>query len=166
MQTFLSEHTFEESARVLDTKRLNKQLLEGRQIMAALAGETRGWVNHPATRMWYGAEVWLYDYLEACKDAMAERGVSYEKNWTEIQRIFVENWPHQQRAVYRPYWWLDSAEQERVVMTHRASLYHKDPDHYSDYATAAAVVDSNVLRWVCCPTRRAGKPCGYYWPTH
>jgi hypothetical protein len=48
MQVFMSEYTFEESAKVLDNKRLVKQLLEGRQILAALAGQTKGWRSHPA----------------------------------------------------------------------------------------------------------------------
>ena len=62
MQTFLPEHTFVECAAVLDQKRLVKQLLEGRQILSALAGETKGWVNHPATKMWIGHESYLMLY--------------------------------------------------------------------------------------------------------
>ena len=38
MQVFLPEKSFTESAKVLDQKRLVKQLLEGRQILTVLAG--------------------------------------------------------------------------------------------------------------------------------
>ena len=76
MQTFLPYvYDFKQTARVLDNKRLNKQLLEGRQIYAALTGRSTGWVNHPATRMWAGHENMLVEYLEAIKNECDRRGI-------------------------------------------------------------------------------------------
>jgi hypothetical protein len=64
MQTFLPYPSFAETARVLDTKRLNKQQVENQQILTALL-EGRGWVNHPAVKMWAGHEFNLMQYQDA-----------------------------------------------------------------------------------------------------
>jgi Pyrimidine dimer DNA glycosylase len=45
MQTFLPFPSFEESARVLDNKRLGKQRVETMQILKALTLPTYGWKN-------------------------------------------------------------------------------------------------------------------------
>jgi hypothetical protein len=74
MQTFVPlTSSNADIARVLDNKRLNKQALEGWQILMTLleldpAGEHRepkGWRNHPAVKMWRGHELALYDYVVA-----------------------------------------------------------------------------------------------------
>ena len=149
----MSEYTFEEVAHVLDQKRLVKQLLEGRQIFAALAGETKAWVNHPATRMWSGSESYLFDYLSWIAQEMADRGYKYENNLNEINRIYDEHFvdrPHSE-----PEWMLDVNNFDRVVRTHRRSLYKKDPIHYAQYEKY-----ENAVADVCCDR------CRYYWPTH
>ena len=82
MQTFLPYPDFGKSAYVLDYRRLGKQRVETFQIIRALNGETRGWRNHPAARMWDGYEDGLALYgLRMCqewkrrgsKDTMTER---------------------------------------------------------------------------------------------
>jgi Pyrimidine dimer DNA glycosylase len=62
MQTFLPYSFYIDCASVLDYKRLGKQRLEVMQIHNALIGASKGWVNHPATRMWRGHEVSLLNY--------------------------------------------------------------------------------------------------------
>lgn len=54
-----------QTAMALDKKRLNKQIVECRQILSALKGETTAWRNHPATLQYKGHERWLGNYL-AC----------------------------------------------------------------------------------------------------
>ena len=154
MQTFLSEHTFQGAARALDQKRLVKQLLEGRQIMAALAGETKGWVNHPATKMWRGSEYYLLFYLYAIAEEMRERGYKWENNWNEIQRIY--DYHFRDVLVNFPLWMKNDKERDRVVNTHRRSLYLKDPIYYARYEPYAESAAADV----CCDR------CNYYWPTH
>ena len=63
MQTFLPYPSFRESARVLDPRRLNKQITEVKQLLVALR-DGGAWVNHPAARMWRGYEpaLWLYGF--------------------------------------------------------------------------------------------------------
>jgi hypothetical protein len=59
MQTFLPYSDYEASAQTLDNKRLNKQILEGYQILKVLSGASPSgaWRNHPAVLMIY----WSYD---------------------------------------------------------------------------------------------------------
>ncbi len=54
MQTFLPSANPVTSARLLDSKRLNKQILECYQILNVLSGKSKGggWRNHPAVLMW------------------------------------------------------------------------------------------------------------------
>jgi hypothetical protein len=71
MQTFLPYPDFEATARVLDWRRLGKQRVECMQILNALHGTSKGWVNHPAVRMWRGYE----DALETYQSFMIEEWV-------------------------------------------------------------------------------------------
>ena len=41
-----------ETAKCLDPRRLNKQIIECKQILKAIDGETKAWANHPATKMY------------------------------------------------------------------------------------------------------------------
>jgi hypothetical protein len=155
MQVFLPEQSYRSCAQVLDQKRLVKQLLEGRQILSALAGETKGWVNHPATRMFAGAEDQLLVYLSYIKDEMARRGYKWENNWTIITSTFnkyftdVEfDWPDYLKPGH--------PENLRLITTHRGRLYEKAPELYPQYEW-----ESKTYRdLVCCDK------CNYYWPTH
>ena len=152
MQTFLPEYTFAEAAAVLDQKRLVKQLLEGRQIMAALSGNSKGWVNHPATKMWRGHGAVLYYYLGAIRNEMERRGYKWENNWNEIEVMFHTYF--RDEFIY-PAWML-SEEFTQVVNTHRANLHLKAPDFYPQYALETI----NYRNDVCC------ERCNYHWPTH
>lgn len=176
MQTFLSEPTFRASAQALDSKRLNKQLLEGRQMLNALAGNQKGFVNHPATLMWKGHEHAFMSYLASVVIEMAERGIEYANNWRECLRIHGEKWYGDGRPTNGTPEWFTGESKQRIITTHRANLYLKDPDYYAHYAPEAIeyqqTLDTNPLEMVCCDKRRRvpGKtglqPCGYYWPTH
>jgi hypothetical protein len=68
VNTFLPFPQFTKSAQALDYKRLGKQRVEAWQILQALRGETKGWTNHPATKMWRGHEKALCEYgIAICK---------------------------------------------------------------------------------------------------
>ena len=62
VNTFLPYADFEESAKALDYRRLGKQRVEALQILRANLGMTKGWVNHPAAKMWKGHEITLCKY--------------------------------------------------------------------------------------------------------
>ena len=149
MQTFVPYSDFTESAIVLDNKRLNKQLLEGRQIYDILSSQrtTGGWINHPAVKMWRGYNTALYTYLVAIKDECIRRGIQTEKNWNAIKHM--RKWDYGTGVnLVMPPWWND----ERVHESHRNNLYVKDPDFYVEFSTAK--------RRTCCDR------CNYFWPTH
>lgn len=52
MQIFIPSPSYLQTARQLDKRRLNKQIIEAAQILRAINGEGRGWLNHPATQMY------------------------------------------------------------------------------------------------------------------
>lgn len=149
MQTFVAFANMALSASVLDSKRLNKQLLEGRQIYHILASNKRSgaWVNHPAVKMWRNYDTGLYAYLEAIKDECVQRGIQTEKNWTVIQQMHANNW-HRGDNVVMPPWWGDS----KIHDSHKANLYKKDPEYYYHFYDA--------------PNEPCCDKCNYRWPSH
>ena len=153
MQTFLPEYKFSDCAKVLDQKRLVKQLLEGRQIMTALSGNSKGWVNHPATKMWRGSGGVLYQYLEAIASEMGNRGYKWENNWAEIEDMYGKYF---QDEMDSPDWLVDYRQHSMVRETHRGRLHIKSPELYPQYYFESTIYESSV----CC------ERCNYYWPTH
>lgn len=162
MQTFITSHDFNESAQSLDKKRLNKQLLEGRQILKILATnqQSGAWANHPAVVMWRGYERMFYNYLVAVKDECVERGVSVDKNWQAIEELMRMGAYNFGPNLVEPWWMLDQEMLLRIVQTHRANLYRKDSEYYYDYKTNYDMYQQMRDKLVCC------EPCLYCWPTH
>jgi hypothetical protein len=80
LQTFLPYPSFQESAKVLDNKRLNKQIIETLQIYRTLAGDSVAWKNHPAVLMWKYHHVALLQYGIACYQEWMRRYVESERN--------------------------------------------------------------------------------------
>ena len=82
MQTFLPYKSFDESFKSLDYRRLGKQRVEAMQILNVLLGrtETKGWVNHPITKMWKGHENALKEYLNKSRAHWVDR--RYNNNMT------------------------------------------------------------------------------------
>jgi len=134
MQVFHPERDFYESAAALDQKRLVKQLLEGRQIMNILVGESKSnaWKNHPAVRMFSGHHSALYVYLAAIRHEMHRRGYKWEKNWAEIDRMMKDN----MQPFSLPRWIHDENTVTSVIITHRDRLYEKGPELYPQYRRA------------------------------
>lgn len=153
MQVFLPERDFDAVAVSLDRARLIKQLLEGRQIMTILVGEnkSKAWTNHPAVKMFRGHPMALFTYLSSIRKEMQHRGYKWENNWSEIERMALEN------AVPSgfPQWMRDNDTFSRVITTHRGRLYEKAPELYPQYRVEGEFYRNHV----CCP----GK-CTYYWP--
>jgi len=149
MQTFVPFADMQESVVVLDNKRLNKQLLEGRQIYNILSSgrTTGGWVRHPAVLMWRNYDNALYAYLFNVMLECDYRGISTDKNWSAIVKMHENNWDRGNNIVMPP-WWGD----ERVHQSHRNNLYNKDPEFYAEFVHDKAVS--------CCDS------CSYVWPTH
>lgn len=156
MQTFLPYKEFSKSAQALDNKRLNKQILEGYQILNVLSNDDpkAGWRNHPAVKMWRGHEFALLDYVFTMVFEANNRGIRTENNVMNIITL-------RDRAGYRwgrglPSWFKDTNTINRINTTHKANLFIKDSGYYHDFESAVR----NVNNEPCC------EKCNYYWPTH
>lgn len=149
MQTFVPFTDNAMNAAVLDSRRLNKQLLEGRQIYKILANNQRSgaWANHPAVKMWRNYDTGLFEYLRHMKDECVNRGISTEKNWNALVNMHNNNW-HRGDNIVMPPWWGDML----VHDSHKANLYRKDSDYYEQFKDAH--------NSPCCDK------CLYNWPTH
>lgn len=118
MQTFLPYADFSRSVACLDRMRLGKQRVEAMQILRALRGETRGWVNHPATRMWRGYEAALQNYLRFCIIEWRCRGYS-------------NTIPFPPLTVHAPMpTWFGNPE---FHASHRSNLLRKNAEHYGRF---------------------------------
>lgn len=156
MQTFLPSANPVTAARILDSKRLNKQILECYQILNVLSGKspTGGWRNHPAVLMWKGYERGLWQYVQAMIREARNRGIRTENNEANLNRLKDQCWKSWGNTP--PSFWNDTSKLMRVITTHRASLFDKDPIHYVRFGYAK----HSLYNQPCCST------CKYYWITH
>lgn len=121
MQTFLPYDDFKETAKVLDYRRLGKQRVEAKQILMTLTGESSGWKNHPAVRMWSGHEGCLRLYGLSMCDEWIQRGYK-----DSLHPWFSALNPP---ASKDPAWMGD----ERLHLSHRSNLLRKDAAYYGRY---------------------------------
>lgn len=152
MQTFLPYKSFIQSAKVLDSKRLNKQILEGYQILKVLNSPDprAAWRNHPAAKMWEGHETSLYHYVLVMVAEADLRGIKTDKNLhniNELRKVTYPNW-----GMEEPEWYNNDDKVNRITESHRANLYRKDPEFYFEFRNDKAEP--------CCDK------CQYYWVTH
>jgi hypothetical protein len=156
MQTFLPYYSSQASAEVLDSRRLNKQILEGYQILKVLGNPDprAAWRNHPAVKMWRGHEFSLFGYIMSMVTEAKSRGIKTDKNeanlW-ELHAMQSENW-----GTGMPDWYMDETKMKRVITTHKANLYKKDPVYYYHFVDAV----NDEYNKPCC------EKCQYYWVTH
>lgn len=121
--TFLPFPDIEQSLKTLDKRRLGKQRVEAKQILKALNGETRGWVNHPATRMWVGYEFLLKHYYNTCLRIWEEAG---GKNKILEPISLTESETEDLHSGRKPWWW----GWEPLHESHKAALIRKDEVFY------------------------------------
>ena len=157
MQTFLPSSNFATAAHMLDSKRLNKQILEGYQILKILSGASPSgaWRNHPAVLMWEGSESELYRYGMTAIVLAEMRGIKTDKNRANMDAL------SRSRASLMwedntPLWASSPSIIKRVNATHKANLYRKDPVYYAKYSSSV----DNKLNKPCCDR------CQYFWVTH
>lgn len=128
MQTFLPYADFYKSAKALDNKRLGKQRVECKQILRALGVQIGpeplsihyyGWRNHPAVKMWRGAESSLLYYAQQVCLAWISRGF----NDSLLPQFTAARDPE----IYVVPKWLGNEEFHR---SHKSNLIRKLPEHY------------------------------------
>lgn len=121
MQTFLPYEDFAESARVLDRQRLGKQRVETLQILNALV-TGKGWINHPATKMWRDHIPALVLYQHAvCHEWTHNRG--YRDTCLEKTINIAQT---DGTNAVMPMWLGD----QTFHLSHQSNLVRKDPAFY------------------------------------
>ena len=118
MQTFLPYESFEESASVLDWRRLGKQRVEGMQIINAINNpKKQGWQNHPATIMWTPYVNALKLYTNVIILEWIKRGYNNNMELYDFNNL------------EKPHW----LGKEEFHSSHRANLLRKDYEYYSKF---------------------------------
>ena len=123
MQTFLPYANFEKSARSLDYRRLGKQRVEGMQILNALSPDydKKGWVNHPAVRMWENH----VDVLKVYVNTMIVEWIS--RGYNNTMSMYDVDVAKLQADDAMPAW-LGRGELHK---SHRINLLRKDYEFYA-----------------------------------
>lgn len=121
MQTFLPFPDFKKSVEVLDYKRLGKQRVETFQVLNVLLGrtETRGWRNHPVTRMWTGYENALKRYQNITITEWINRGYNNNMSFETID----------EHDTIMPHWFGN----EKFHQSHRSNLLRKNYEYYIQF---------------------------------
>lgn len=104
-----------ETARALDPKRLRKQIIECRQILDALNGNS-AWSNHPCVLQYRGYEEWLEQYVNCLKSVQNNDGI-LAKACNFAANLITPEWHTQE--------YYDQMKRR---------LYTKDPEHYKQWA--------------------------------
>ena len=105
-----------ETAEALDPRRLNKQIVECKQMLNAIEGQTKAWRNHPCTLQYEKHVLWLQLY-RACLVAYKGNNI---KEATICSDAADSIKPH----------FLDKAFYKQMMRR----LYTKDPVHYAQWA--------------------------------
>lgn len=126
MQCFLPYPDFEESARVLDYRRLGKQRVECLQIFRCLNGKESRWKNHPAVLMWKGCAFQFSRYSLAICSEWIKRGFR-DSCFAKIEKELADY--RASVSLTKPSWLGD----DRLHSSHRAALLYKDYEWYSQF---------------------------------
>ena len=127
MQVFIIGSPLE-TAEALDSRRLNKQIIECSQILSALHGKS-AWSNHPCVLQYRGYEEWLWMYKEVLYEYYL---YAHNNNATESLKencfdLFVY-WNNKTVGCTPPF-----HTQEYFAQMKRR-LYTKDNNHYKQWA--------------------------------
>ena len=113
-----------ETAKCLDNRRLNKQIIECEQIIRALEGESKAWANHPCVLQYKGHEQWLTAYMKCLCE--------YRK-----YRLHIDSLDHLGAARIWNLYAMDlqpSFHNDLYFDQMKRRLYTKDNEHYRQWA--------------------------------
>jgi len=122
MQTFLISSEPSETARILDNKRLFKQIVEGNQILGCLLVEENRWKNHPAVKMWKGYEHFLCKYVAVMINEWTEKGYDCSKSLINLKKHYELCKSLEYKI---PHWFSDE-----FFLAHKSNLIRKKPEWY------------------------------------
>lgn len=142
MQTFLPSPDFRESAKALDNKRLNKQIVEAFQILSGRVPTN----NHPACLMWDGYDACLRCYIDVMANEYRDRFSRTHSIQERIRSLdFYSDEPYSV-----PIWIGDKL----FHLAHRVNLLRKDFIYYHTNELFYGIGEESLLNY----------PKGYYWP--
>ena len=130
MQTFLPYESFEQSAIVLDQRRLGKQRVEVLQILQTIQGGNKSrWKNHPAVNQWRGYEKSLIEYgIIICEEwkmrGELKNGIPFKDTCLAQIAALYDSFPDSK---------LDHPSflgNEEFHISHQSNLVRKDPIYY------------------------------------
>lgn len=153
MQVFVPFASPYETARCLDKRRLNKQIIEARQILSAIRKGDGPWAHHPVVLMWREHWWWLACYLRCL--------VAYRAGETSIAQ-YEDHYCRE----YRPdFLTSDFCDQ------HKRRLFTKDSAHYVQFAHLGTsdenwyFVDGRLVRYANGKKLDFTEPQGLYGKT-
>ena len=121
MQVFIIGSPLE-TAKVLDKKRLNKQVIECRQIINAILGFSKSWANHPCTIQYREHVEWLICY-ECCLREYIEYMNGNTRYLTTIEKL------NEVCEKCTP-----NFHTQEYFDNMKRRLYTKDNEHYKQFA--------------------------------
>ena len=114
MQVFIVDSPLY-TAQILDKRRLNKQIIECKQILDAIRGEGKGWFNHPIVKMYKNHDKWLQIYMWILQEWSLEK--------SDLLMLMHMN-----------QWCIDNKPDfltEEYFHQMKRRLYTKDKEHYN-----------------------------------
>ena len=115
MQVFIIGSAYE-TAKALDKRRLNKQIIECRQILDAINGKTKAWANHPCTIQYRNHAEWLTAYELCLKSYMYGN---------DAQALIANVYANMKRPNFHTQEYFDNMKKR---------LYTKNNEHYKQFA--------------------------------
>lgn len=124
MQIFLPYTDIINVAKCLDKRRLHKQIVECKQIIKAITGESEAWKNHPIVKMYSNDLEFVETYLETLEYywKLKQKGEDIEDD--------LELCSLNERANCL----LPTFINNEYLATMKGRLYVKDLIYYSDFA--------------------------------
>lgn len=114
MQVFIIGSPWE-TAKILDKRRLNKQIIECKQILAAINGENKAWFNHPIVHMYKNHAKWLRVYMWILDEWNAEKS-------DLLMLMHMNDWAEKNKPEFLT---------EEYYTQMKCRLYTKDKNHYN-----------------------------------
>lgn len=129
MQVFIIGSPLE-TAKVLDKKRLNKQIIECQQILKAIWGKSKSWVNHPCTIQYKENETWLWYYYQTLvfyRDFL--NGVGDKYGFDNNENLYKAICKNDVAQAYKP-----NFHTQEYIDNMKKRLYTKNNEHYKQFA--------------------------------
>lgn len=128
MQTFCPVEDFDQSAHVIDDKRLGKQIIESQQIFKSLSIPEYGWKSHPATKMWRGHRLSLVHYTRSFNEEWYRRRGKNHGGYINLLSL-MDSLSIDLSERSMPSWWGN----KDVHDSHKSNLIRKMPEHYQKF---------------------------------